>query len=87
MLQNFISAWSIIRPLGKSCHLLYLMVIWYISSRFGMLHQQKSGKPVVHQRFRHKRKDSTFFLRRETLVYKTRLFFSGQLRGPMTFEF
>jgi hypothetical protein len=26
-------------------YLVYLMVIWYISPRFGMLSQEKSGNP------------------------------------------
>jgi hypothetical protein len=29
-------------------HLVYSTVIWYISPRFGMLHQEKSGNPARH---------------------------------------
>jgi hypothetical protein len=29
-------------------HLVYFIVIWYVLSRFGIIHQQKSGNPVGH---------------------------------------
>jgi hypothetical protein len=37
---------SILWLFGIFCgHLVYLMVIWYIFSRFGMLYAEKSGNP------------------------------------------
>jgi hypothetical protein len=39
--------WYILQPLGKFYdNLVYLVVLWYISSRSGTLCQEKSGKPV-----------------------------------------
>jgi hypothetical protein len=36
--------WSILRPLEMFYgHLVYFVVIWYISPRFGILYQEKSG--------------------------------------------
>jgi hypothetical protein len=32
-------------------HFGYLVVIWYIFVRFGILHQEKSGKPVANHPF------------------------------------
>jgi hypothetical protein len=38
--------WNILRPFDLFYfHLEYLMVIWNISSRFGMLYLEKSGNP------------------------------------------
>jgi hypothetical protein len=38
--------WSILRPLEIFYgHLVYFVVIWYISPRFGILYQEKSGNP------------------------------------------
>jgi hypothetical protein len=49
MLGYFMAFWSILRPyVIYSGHLADLIVIWYIFSRFGMLHQEKSGNPVSH---------------------------------------
>jgi hypothetical protein len=31
---------------GHLIYLIYFLVIWCISSRFGMLHQEKSGNPA-----------------------------------------
>jgi hypothetical protein len=46
ILENFMTIWSILRPLeifyGNS---VYFVVIWYISPRFGNLYQEKSGNP------------------------------------------
>jgi hypothetical protein len=40
------AVWSILLPFGLfSIYLLYFVVILYIFSRFGMLHQEKSGNP------------------------------------------
>jgi hypothetical protein len=40
--------WSILRPLETFYgHLLYFVVIWYISPRFGILYQEKSGNPAA----------------------------------------
>jgi hypothetical protein len=36
------ATWYILRPFG------IFMVIWYIIHRFGMLYQDKSGKPGLH---------------------------------------
>jgi hypothetical protein len=43
------ASWSTyFRSFGVFCgHLVYFMVIWYIFSRFGMLHQEKSGNPAL----------------------------------------
>jgi hypothetical protein len=39
--------WSILRPLEIFySHLVYFVVIWYISPRFGILYQEKSGNPA-----------------------------------------
>jgi hypothetical protein len=39
--------WSILRALEIfSSHLVYFVVIWYISPRFGILYQEKSGNPA-----------------------------------------
>jgi hypothetical protein len=38
---------SISRPTGVFYgHLVHFVVIWYIFTRFGMLHREKSGNPV-----------------------------------------
>jgi hypothetical protein len=42
----FSALWSTLVPFGLFYGpMVYFMVIWYISSRFGMLCQEKSGKP------------------------------------------
>jgi hypothetical protein len=55
----FTAIWSILQPFGLFYshliflqplgmfygHLVYIVVIWCICSRFGMLHQEKSGNP------------------------------------------
>jgi hypothetical protein len=42
--------WSILPPLRIFYgHLEYFVVIFVYSSRFGMLHQEKSGNPSIHQ--------------------------------------
>jgi hypothetical protein len=42
----FMAIWSILRPFGIFCgHLVNFRVIWYNFSSFGMLSQEKSGKP------------------------------------------
>jgi hypothetical protein len=42
----FMAVWSIVRPFGIFCgHLVYFAAIRYIS-RFGILHQEKSGNPA-----------------------------------------
>jgi hypothetical protein len=39
--------WSILQPLEIFYgHLVYFVVIWYISPRFGILRQEKSGNPA-----------------------------------------
>jgi hypothetical protein len=46
ILVYFVTIWSILRPLEISCgHLVYLVVIWYIFPRFGILDLEKSGNP------------------------------------------
>jgi hypothetical protein len=46
-LVYFLSIWSILLPLEIFYgNLVYFVVIWYISPRFGMLHQEKSGNPA-----------------------------------------
>jgi hypothetical protein len=46
ILVYFMTIWSILRPLEIFYgNLAYFVVIWYIFSRFGMLHQEKSGNP------------------------------------------
>jgi hypothetical protein len=48
----FLTNWSIFRPLEISFgHLVYFVVIWYISPRFGILYQEKSGNPGVYYRW------------------------------------
>jgi hypothetical protein len=40
--------WSILRQLEIFYgHLVYFVVIWYISPRFGILYQEKSGNPAL----------------------------------------
>jgi hypothetical protein len=40
--------WSILRPLEIFYgHLVYFLGNWYISPRFGILHQENSGNPVT----------------------------------------
>jgi hypothetical protein len=42
----FLDLWSVLRPFGIfNGHLVYFGFVWYIFSRFGMLYQEKSGKP------------------------------------------
>jgi hypothetical protein len=44
ILVYFMTIWSILRPLEMFYgHLVYFVVIWYISPRFGILYQEKSG--------------------------------------------
>jgi hypothetical protein len=46
ILVDFMTIWSILRPLQIFYgHLVYLVVIWYIFPRFGILDQEKSGNP------------------------------------------
>jgi hypothetical protein len=46
MLVYFVTIWSILKPYGICCgHLVFLVVICYTFSRFGMLYQEKSGSP------------------------------------------
>jgi hypothetical protein len=46
ILVYFIIIWSFLRPLEIFYgHLVYFVVNWYISPRFGILHQEKSGNP------------------------------------------
>jgi hypothetical protein len=41
--------WNILRPFGEfSDHLVNFVLIWYIFSRFGITHQQKSGNPDTY---------------------------------------
>jgi hypothetical protein len=47
MLVFFMTIWSILRPLDIFYgHSVYLVVIWYIFPRFGILYQEKSGNPA-----------------------------------------
>jgi hypothetical protein len=46
ILVYFMTILSILRPLEIFYgHLVYNVVIWYISPRFGKLYQEKSGNP------------------------------------------
>jgi hypothetical protein len=46
ILLHFMAVWTVLQPLGIfCCHLVCLMVIWFIFSRFGTLYQEKSGNP------------------------------------------
>jgi hypothetical protein len=46
ILVNFLTIWSILRPLQIFYgHMLYFVVIWYISPRFGILYQEKIWQP------------------------------------------
>jgi hypothetical protein len=48
MLVYFIAIWSILRPFGIYCgHLVHFKVSLVYFSRFGMLHQEKSGNPAA----------------------------------------
>jgi hypothetical protein len=48
MLVYFMDIWSILSPLDIFYgHMVYMVVIWYNFPRFGMLHQEKSGNPVL----------------------------------------
>jgi hypothetical protein len=47
ILGYFLTIWSILRPLEIFYgHLVYIVVIWYILPRFGILDQEKSGNPA-----------------------------------------
>jgi hypothetical protein len=47
LLVYFIAIWYILWTVGIFCgHLKYFIVVWYIFSRFGILHQEKSGNPA-----------------------------------------
>jgi hypothetical protein len=47
ILLYFVTTWSILQPLEIFYgHLVYFVVIWYISPRFGILDQEKSGNPA-----------------------------------------
>jgi hypothetical protein len=49
ILVYFMTVWSILRPLGTFYgHLVHFEVIWYISPRFGILYQEKSGNPALY---------------------------------------
>jgi hypothetical protein len=51
ILVNFMTIWSILRPLEIFyCHLVYCVVIWYIFPRFGILYEEKSGNPAGDDR-------------------------------------
>jgi hypothetical protein len=44
------TVWSILGPLEIFYgHLVHVVVIWYIFSRFGILGQEKSGNPATHK--------------------------------------
>jgi hypothetical protein len=47
MLAYFMAIWSILQPFGilLAFWCMYFKVTWYIFSRFGLLFQEKSGKP------------------------------------------
>jgi hypothetical protein len=46
ILVYFMIIWSILRPLEIFYgHLVYFVANWYISPRFGILHQEKSDNP------------------------------------------
>jgi hypothetical protein len=46
ILIYFMTIWSILQPLEMFCvHLVHFVIIWYISFRFGILYQEKSGNP------------------------------------------
>jgi hypothetical protein len=48
ILVSFMIIWSLSLPLEIFYgHLVYFVVIWYISRRFGILYQEKSGIPVA----------------------------------------
>jgi hypothetical protein len=48
----FMAIWSILRHFFYFIHdiLVYVMVIWYIFPRFGLLYQEKSGNPASDSR-------------------------------------
>jgi hypothetical protein len=49
ILVYFMTIWPILRPLEIFySHLEYFVVIWYISPRFGILYQEKSGNHAWH---------------------------------------
>jgi hypothetical protein len=48
MFAHFVCIRPILLPIGIFyTHLVYFMVIWYISPHFGMLYQEKSGNPAA----------------------------------------
>jgi hypothetical protein len=49
-LSIFMTIWSILLLVEIFYgHLVYfVLIIWYISRRLGILHQEKSGNPAVH---------------------------------------
>jgi hypothetical protein len=48
ILVSFMIIWSFSRPLETFYgHLIYFVVIWYISRRSGILYQEKSGNPAL----------------------------------------
>jgi hypothetical protein len=51
ILVYFMTILSILWPLEIFYgHLVYFVVVWYISPRFGILYQEKSGNPVPQQK-------------------------------------
>jgi hypothetical protein len=51
MFIYFIAIWNILRTFGKFYeHLVDFELIWCIFSGFGIMYQEKSGKPAAHLR-------------------------------------
>jgi hypothetical protein len=47
MLIYFMAIWNILWIFGISCdHSVHIVLIWYIFSCFGIMHQEKSGNPA-----------------------------------------
>jgi hypothetical protein len=72
--KDVMAIWYILQPYGIFYgHLVYLLVIWYIFYRFGMLWQEKSGYPEINC---HK-VQSMYIIPRVTRTHNGRLFALG----------
>jgi hypothetical protein len=51
MLIYLVAVWNILWPFGMLCdHSVQIVLIWYIFSFFGIMHQEKSGNPARKRR-------------------------------------
>jgi hypothetical protein len=82
MLVYFMAILSILQPFGKFYgHFVYFPQFWYIFPRFGMLHQEKSGNPVLDSSQK-KRKKTVFEIRK--IFFRQMAIFLSLARFPRT---